>query len=486
MKKGCQYILLFLVSFVFVTLFSRSTSFLYIFEGADPSIFKQMGQAVLNGKIMYIDYFDNKGCLLYFIHAFGLWLGGDMFLLLFQAISLFVTLLIWNQLLELYRDRRSRRICLIVALVMLCCFYGAGDQTQEWCLPWISYPLLVFLRSYKSKTDLPLRHMFIIGLCFGVITFIQVNNACAFLGFIAFLWIQYLRKKEFKKLLSSVACFIAGWIIVAFMCLLYFYVKAGWYGIYEMVYATFLSNFEYLGTQRRRQWYYWLPYIMFLLSLLGLLVINTRKEKHLLIPSVISLVLFVVTFGKQCNSFYLIALIPLVVTMLVKFHFENFKKLKIGLTATALVCMVFMGSIVVFHVVNDLVLHNEKEVDIYEDFHRCVENIPVNERDSIYNYNLFWHGTSMMQHEGLLPSNRVLFTSLVFDLPTLKEEELSKPFMAPKWMLFSNEMKCYPDDIAFIQNNYDLCCEFHYDRVFLDKPRIGNEFQVYLYRRKSN
>lgn len=53
-------LLLFLVSFVFVTLFSRVTSFLYVFEGADPSIFKQMGRAVLKGKIMYIDYFDNK------------------------------------------------------------------------------------------------------------------------------------------------------------------------------------------------------------------------------------------------------------------------------------------------------------------------------------------------------------------------------------------------------------------------------------------
>ena len=47
-------LLLFFVSFVFVVLFSRSTSFLYVFEGADPSIFKQMGRAILKGKIMYL------------------------------------------------------------------------------------------------------------------------------------------------------------------------------------------------------------------------------------------------------------------------------------------------------------------------------------------------------------------------------------------------------------------------------------------------
>ena len=62
-------LILFLVSFVFVTLFSRSTSFLYAFEGFDAAIFKQMGLAVLKGKTLYIDYFDNKGCFLYFIQA---------------------------------------------------------------------------------------------------------------------------------------------------------------------------------------------------------------------------------------------------------------------------------------------------------------------------------------------------------------------------------------------------------------------------------
>ena len=59
-------LLLFLVSFVFVTLFSRSTSFLYVFEGGDPAIFKQMGLALLRGKTLYVDYFDNKGCILYY------------------------------------------------------------------------------------------------------------------------------------------------------------------------------------------------------------------------------------------------------------------------------------------------------------------------------------------------------------------------------------------------------------------------------------
>ena len=210
------------MAMLFVTLFSRSTSFLYLFEGADPSIFKQMGRAVLGGKTMYIDYFDNKGCLLYFIHALGLWLGGDIILLLMQACSLTITLLIWTKMLALYRNANQRLAGLSVALILLLCFYGAGDQTQEWCLPFISYPLLVYFRAYKTETEIRPIQMFLIGLCLGVITFIQVNNACAFLGFVAWLWIQYLVKKDFKKLFSSILFFLCGWLIVAIPCVLYF------------------------------------------------------------------------------------------------------------------------------------------------------------------------------------------------------------------------------------------------------------------------
>ena len=158
-------LLLCLVSFLFVVLFSRATSVLYLFEGADPSIFKQMGRAVLKGKILYIDYFDNKGCLLYFIHALGLWLGGDFAIMLMQVASLTVTLLIWDKMLALYHTEKERVICLCIALVLLLCFYGAGDQTQEWCLPFISYPLLVYSRAYKTQSEIRPLQMLFIGLC---------------------------------------------------------------------------------------------------------------------------------------------------------------------------------------------------------------------------------------------------------------------------------------------------------------------------------
>lgn len=477
-------LLLFVVSFVFVLLFSRSTSVLYVFEGGDPSIFKQMGRAILQGKILYIDYFDNKGCILYFIHAFCLWLGGDFFLMLLQSISLFVTLIIWDKMLALYRDERGRVIGLGIALVLLLGFYGAGDQTQEWCLPLISYPLLLYFRAYKTKSEIRPFQMFVTGLCFGIITFIQINNACAFLGFIAYLWIQHLLKKKFKTLFFSILCFLCGWLIIVVPCVLYFYIVAGGHGVYEMVYASFLSNFEYMGNQWNARLISIIPYVIFLLAFILIQIINSSKEKDLIIPFVLSFCLFVGTFGKLCNQFYLMAILPLCIITMMTIRFSTKRKAKFVLMGCLLVSSAYYVSSPLFHLFYDLILHKEQELTIYNDFHHCIESIPENERDSIYNYNLFWHGTSMMEHEELLQSNRVLFTVLAFSLPTLWEEETTKPFYPPKWIMISFNMKFKNNDVGFILENYEQVCCFNYNKQLVQKLRLGTGFDVYLYRRK--
>lgn len=476
-------LLLFFVSFVFVMLFSRSTSFLYVFEGGDPAIFKQMGLAMLRGKTLYIDYFDNKGCILYFIQALGLWLGGDFFILLMQTVSLTITLVIWDKMLALYRDGRSRLICLGVALVLLLCFYQDGDLTEEWCLPFASYPLLMYFQSLKSgKAILPIR-VFVIGFCFGIITFIRINNAVPFLGFLAWYWVQLLVDKDFKKLFRDIILFLTGFLIVAATCVFYFYFKVGWQGVDEMFYATFLFNFDYIGVKGTHKIPSLILYFLFISLCILQQIINSRKDKPILIPSLISYGLFIVSFGTRCFTHYLMALLPLLVVLFMTTKQEM--KRKPILIALPLMAALFYLPIPLALAVNDLVLKNDKYSVIYEDFHHCIEDIPEAERDSIYNYNLHGNAAGMMQHEKLLQCNRVFFSSFVFHYKRLYKEETEKPFYSPKWIIISWDRYFTDDDARFVISNYDLYCEFCHDRMYFNKPKIGQKFQVYLYCRKD-
>lgn len=478
-------LLLFVLSFVFVILFSRSTSFLYVFEGGDPAIFKQMGLALLRGKTLYVDYFDNKGCILYFIQALGLWLGGDFFILLMQAISLTITFIIWDKMLALYRNPKQRLICLGIALVLLLGFYQDGDLTEEWCLPFASYPLLLYFRSLKSGKEICHREVFVIGVCFGIIAFIRTNNASPFLGFVAYIWMFLLIKKDFGKLFKSLACFISGIAIVAGICVLYFYLKAGWYGVYEMVYATFLSNFEYLRINIGQLAILCVAYFLFVALCIIQQIINSAKDKEILIPALLSYGIFLISSGTRCFTHYLMTLLPLVIVLMItmpsKFHSKQ--NIVFGVLLFESVC--FYLPLPLGFMVNDLIMKDDKYSVIYDNFHQCIEVIPKNERDSIYNFNLLGSGAGMMQHEGLLQCNRVFFSAFVFDLPTLNKEEMEKPLVLPKWLMVAWEYYYTEDDAYYILDHYDEMCSFEYNRIYLKKPPIGSSSTVYLYRRKN-
>lgn len=478
-------LLLFFVSFVFVTLFSRSTSFLYVFEGGDPSVFKQMGLALLKGKTLFVDYFDNKGFLLYLIHAIGLALGGNFAILFMQAVSLTITLVIWDKMLALTRKAKERIIGLVIVLYLLLCLYATGDQSQEWCLPFVSYPLLVYYQSLFEKRNIKTGQFFLIGICSGIITFIVANGTIAILGFLIYFWFKYLRQKDFKSFFSSVLWVGLGFFVIAGSILLYFYLKAGWHGVNEMMYASFFSNLEYIGHQTHRSFVYRLPYILFLIAFSTVFILNTLKNKDIQIPFIISIILFIITNGTLCNTYYLITILPLCVVLLMTFDPTSHKRITTAIIGLVLCVLSVNAGIHVFQFFNDAILGNEKERKVYEAFHHCFEQIPITERDSVFNYNLYAYGTGLMQHEGHIQCNRVLYTSLSFMLPTLWKEETSKPFVPPKWMLISFNMKYIKKDAYYIVENYDLMCSFRYDRVYWRKPKIGKEFDVYLYRRKD-
>lgn len=483
-------LLLFVVSFVFVTLFSRSTSFLYTYEGFDAAIFKQMGLALLRGKTLYVDYFDNKGCILYFIQALGLYLGGNTFILLMQALSLTVTLTIWDRIIAFYHEGRSRLICLVAALFLLFCFYDGGDLSEEWCLSFASYPIFLYFKSLKSKEELQKIEMFSIGICFGIIAFIRINNASPFLGFIAFLFISYARKKEFKKLFYDLFLFILGTLLISGICFLYFYLKAGVEGTIEMFYGTFLSYFNYFNTNYfnanvKQKVFYTIIYILVLIICITLQIINTPKQKEILIPTLISYAFFICSSGTRCYTHYLIALLPLIVVGIITIELDKYYKIYrilAFLTFLPLLCYI-IKPIGIF--VNDIILNKEKAKNNYSEFHRCIEEIPQTERDSIYNYNLSGIGAGMMQHENLLQCNKVFYSLFAFKNKRIYDEVSQKSYNAPKWVLLTWNRTYFKKDAYIILNNYDLYCEFTYDKTYLKKTKIGNNIQIYLYRRKD-
>ena len=447
------YWFLALISFVFVLLFSRATSPLYAYVGYDAAIFKQMGMVILKGKTIYLDYFDNKGCLLYFIHALCLWLGGDFIIMIFQAISLTVTLILLDKIISLYKEGASRLYVLLAGLVLLLCFYEGGDLTEEWSLPFICYPLYKFLKSYKEDKPLIARDLYFVGLCFGVIAFLRINNAVPFCGFLLCLFIGYLWKKQWKEFIINALVFVGGVLTITIPCFLYFYLKAGSEGVYWMVYGTFLSGFEYIGVDFGVTSLVYIGYYLIVLLFLVLQIVVLKNDKQLLLPIIISYLLFLLGFGTKCLEHYQMVVIPLYVFCMATFNFPKnwFKTFSLSLIFVVLLAFLIRPLGFLYY---EVITGNDKFEQVYKDFHDFVKDIPTSEIDSIYNYNTDLVGCGLLYSEKMLQSNKVLYTTLSFMLETLGNDRKPLPEERPLWIMIYHGM-VVPSEMPYIQENYE-------------------------------
>lgn len=71
-KEQRVYCMIAILSVVFMMFYSAFSSPLYPGLYAwDASIFMLGGKIIANGGVLYLDYFDQKGPILFFIHALG-------------------------------------------------------------------------------------------------------------------------------------------------------------------------------------------------------------------------------------------------------------------------------------------------------------------------------------------------------------------------------------------------------------------------------
>lgn len=483
-SSGWYYWFLALISCIFVLLFSRSTSPLYAYVGYDAAIFKQMGMAVLKGKTIYLDYFDNKGCLLYFLHALCLWLGGDFVILIFQAISLTVTLILLDKIISLYKEGASRLYVLLTGLVLLLCFYEGGDLSEEWSLPFICYPLYKFLKSFKNNKPLIAKYLYFIGLCFGVIAFLRINNAVPFCGFLLCLFIGYLWKKQWKEFIINALAFIGGVLTITIPCFLYFYLKAGYEGVYWMVYGTFLSGFEYLKVDFKAPILVFISYYLIVFVFLFLQVFSSNNEKKIIVSIIVSYLLFLLSFGAKCLEHYQIVMIPLYVYSAVLFDFQRewLKKLSLGLVVTVMLAFLVRPFGFLFF---EVIAGNDKFATVNAGFHDIVNVIPEAELDSIYNYNTDLAGCGLLYHEKLMQSNKVFYPTLSFMLKTLSDDRRRMEDERPLWIMIYHGM-VIPSEMPYIQENYEQRYVLHYDTRYLKNLQgFGIEKDIYFFRRKD-
>ncbi len=415
--------ILFIVATLFVFLFSSTTSPLYEhypfwFHG-DSGIFQEMGVCLLQGGTPYVDLFDHKGPILWFIQAFSIWISPKCGLMLVQSIFLFFTLIVWYKSTLLLTERQIPSIITtIFGLLFLLAFYERGNMCEEWSLPFISFPIYLYLKRWKSEpySKQPIfdhTDTFIMGLCVGILAMIRLNNTAPIIGFALWHFIRCIQQKEYRRMWIDVILIIGGMAIIFVFCATFYLIKAGWTGVYEMIYGTFIFNFLYMNGIGTR--YDFITKMQFYIPIIGFFLISiifyfkNKKFVDISVPIFFSYIATLFAIGRFYYGHYLIICVPLFILSTCFIYDSSLKKSII--TYIILCCIIIECSRVSIGPLDLLVYRFTKtppHTERHEGFHRFVTSLPEEEQHSIYNAELNHMGHGLFADENIFQCNRII------------------------------------------------------------------------------
>ena len=287
-----------------------ATSFLYEnWFPLDNAIFQIIGRGWVEGKIPYVDLWDQKGPLIYFINALGYWLTGNQTGIFLIEILMFA----WSFILIFLFYRRWYNslwatMLLVITMFHLSQIVEGGNMVEEYILPLL---LLAFFHIWnwadcaitKQKIEHPSKAAFLYGFILSASLLTRLTNTIGICLAICVILCCLIYYKKWRNLIENVLTFLTGFFVLALPFIIYFYCNNG---LYEMIYGTLIFNYEYLNNSVREP-FTWYAIISTLLAYVGTYGL-----------AVVSLILVVI--DKNYRNFHMMWLL---ISSVTSFYFLN-------------------------------------------------------------------------------------------------------------------------------------------------------------------
>lgn len=248
-EKSITILFCLLLSFIFIAIFSYTTSPFY-FEpsSGDSAVFQIVGKYWSKGSLPYADLWDLKGPIIYFIDCIGYMLTNSATgIFIIQWLCLGITLYIMYSMLRKEFKAQPSCFLLLLPVVSFAANTWGGNCVEEYALPLMAlsymfiYKWLLDVENEKATTH-PWIYAFVYGLTFSFCLLTRLTNALGLCAAVAIISIWLMVKGSWKNLGANILAFLAGvaFLIVPFMA--YFASKGA---LYDMWYGTILYNLDY-------------------------------------------------------------------------------------------------------------------------------------------------------------------------------------------------------------------------------------------------
>ena len=416
-QSRMKNILLFLFAAVLITLFS-TCSFLYpLNPWDDAKVYLTIGNAMLSGKELYVDIFDHKGPVLFFIHEVAAMFSRSSFIgiYLIELVCCFFFLRYSLRIMRLFSSSffTLPLTCLLGVIVYSSDFFSYGDSVEEFALPVLAHCLYYMLRFVRNQFVPTRWQSFIMGVGLALIFWMKFNLLFFYLGAVLALAFIAWKHKQFEDLKHVVLWVIVGVFAVTVPVLGYFAVHGTLDALWE---SYFMINiFQYHGVATNGEpafwWFKIVKLAIWAVLMLPVYFLNERWEVKLLIYATYGVLLL--SFATMTVQFYYFLTIYTFFPILVS-YIRNYTPTLCTYLCMALVCVI--GTATNWNIVS--LLNGTFSRSVLE----MAEIINANESDDSEVLTFSSYDTGIYLFTRHLPPNRNYFLSSILD-PEIRREQ---------------------------------------------------------------
>ncbi len=221
---------------------STSSPLYFANNWVDVNAYLTMGRGLFHGKVLYLDLFDHKGPLLYFIYGIASLLSPHSYFGVYLLESIFFTFTLYYAFkianLFLNKEPSYLSLFLLMPFMFITKFFCLGGSSEEFILPFIFiaiyYTISILKNNYTKK------NFYIIGLCLCAIILIKFPVAIFMLPFLIAILFSTLKKQKFKKTAILVGYAFLGFFTILIPFIIYFLITHSLKAFFE-VYVHFNS-----------------------------------------------------------------------------------------------------------------------------------------------------------------------------------------------------------------------------------------------------
>lgn len=233
------------LSVVFSSIGTKSSPLYPFNDWVDANASFTMGKAMIKGKILYRDIFDQRGPLFYLLFGLAYLISNTSFLgvFIFEVLSFSVFLYFSFKLVSLFLDFNYALISLplLTTSIINLKSFTHGGSPEEFSLPLIAislYYLVVYFKDVYPK-PIPNRYVFVNGIIAGCVLWIKFSMLGFWFGWMASIFLSMLITKQIFPAIKSAILFILGMLAVTLPWIIYFSLN---HSIYEWINAYFIIN----------------------------------------------------------------------------------------------------------------------------------------------------------------------------------------------------------------------------------------------------